>query len=268
MPFVKHTDEMRECALRLWELGWDTQLIVESLSVSERSLYRWCNNFFEFGTVSRPLHLCKIQGHPCIIVQAVMTAIKEVYQNEADIYLDELVFWVAIHHDIAISCSALQRTLEDVGLTRKLLHKIARERDEFLIAEFNLIRHQLSHGTGEEFVCLDKVSKNDHDAMRCYGRAMTGQHADFIANFCRGTRYSTCAAIMVDGYIAVRVIEGSYNTEEFLDFVTEEVVSLLPCSCTGYHTFCSCPTWSHSRVPIVFWFSTTAGSIITRLLLT
>ena len=165
MPFVKHTDEMRECALRLWELGWDTQLIVESHSVSERSLYRWRNNFVEFGTVSRPLHLRKIQGRPRIIVQAVMTAIKEVYQNEADIYLDELVFWVAIHHDIAISRSTLQRTLEDVGLTRKLLHKIARERDEFLIAEFNLIQHQLSHGTGEEFVCLDKVSKNDHDAM-------------------------------------------------------------------------------------------------------
>jgi len=29
-----------------------------------------------------------------------MTAIKEVYNNEADAYLDELVWWLAIHQQI------------------------------------------------------------------------------------------------------------------------------------------------------------------------
>ena len=35
----------------------------------------------------------------------------------------------------------------------------------------------------------------------------------------RGTRYSILLAITVDGYIAVRVVEGSVDSVEFFDFV-------------------------------------------------
>jgi hypothetical protein len=47
------------------------------------------------------------QGHPELIVAAVLTAIEEVYEQEADIYLDELVYWLSIQHDILISTSTL-----------------------------------------------------------------------------------------------------------------------------------------------------------------
>ena len=71
-----------------------------------------------------------LAGRPRLIVRGVLSAIKEVYNNEADVYLDELCWWLAIHHDVAISKSALQQNLMDAGLTRKLLHKITREHDE------------------------------------------------------------------------------------------------------------------------------------------
>jgi hypothetical protein len=38
-----------------------------------------------------------------IIMRAVLMAVYNIYQNNPDIYLGELVFWLAIHHDIAIS---------------------------------------------------------------------------------------------------------------------------------------------------------------------
>jgi hypothetical protein len=47
----------------------------------------------------------------------VLTAITEVYHNESDAYLNELVWWLAIHHNIAISRGALHKNLVDAGLT-------------------------------------------------------------------------------------------------------------------------------------------------------
>ena len=42
-----------------------------------------------------------------------------------------------MHHDLAISRSALQKMLVDAGLMWKLLHKIAQERDAEAQADFN-----------------------------------------------------------------------------------------------------------------------------------
>jgi hypothetical protein len=38
-----------------------------------------------------------------LITRAVLTAVYDIYQSDPDIYLDKLFFWLAIHHDIAIS---------------------------------------------------------------------------------------------------------------------------------------------------------------------
>ncbi|CAA7264085.1 unnamed protein product [Cyclocybe aegerita] len=165
--------DLKECALRLWEIGWDIPLIVECLCVSRTSLYQWRAIFSELQTVNRPRS--PIIGHPRIIVRAVLTAIQEVYHNEADIYLDELIWWLAINHNIAISWSTLHKNLQDAGLTRKLLHKIAKERDEEVWAEFMEVIHDHSAGTGNEFLFINEMSKNDHDTAQHYGLALSGQ---------------------------------------------------------------------------------------------
>ena len=219
----KISPDMKECALRLWELGWDLELITESLCISRASLYRWQKIFDEIQSVIRPPS--GLAGRPRLLIRAVLTAVKEVYNNEADIYLDELLWWLAIHHDIAISRSALQRNLEDAGLSRKLLHKIAREREEEARREYMDVIQDHSAGRGEEFVFVDETSKNDHDTARRYGRALRGQRADFVDNFVRGDRYSLVAAITIEGYLATRVVPGSFDAPEFQDFIVEQIVS-------------------------------------------
>lgn len=216
--------DLKETALRLWELGLDTDLITESLCISRASIYRWRKIFEEFQTVNRPPSAPI--GRPRAIIRAVMTAITEVYHNEADAYLDELVWWLAIHHDIPISRGALQKNLVSAGLTRKLLHKIARERDEEVRAEFRAIIEDHSLGLGKEFIFIDEMSKNDHDTARRYGRARSGERADFVDNFVRGDRYSMVAAITVEGYMSTRVIPGSFDAIEFRDYVVEQIVNL------------------------------------------
>ena len=203
-------------------LGWDIELIIDSLCISRASIYRWNKIFEEHQSVTRPPSAPI--GRPRAIIRAVMTAIVQVYHNEADAYLDELVWWLAVHHDLPISRSALQKNLVDAGLTRKLLHKIARERDEEVRAEYCTVIQEHSNGQGEEFIFVDEVSKNDHDTARRYGRALSGERADFVDNFVRGQRYSMVAALTVDGYVSARVIPGSFDAAEFYDYVVEQIV--------------------------------------------
>jgi len=216
--------DLKECSLRLWELSWDRDFIAETLCISTTSMYRWRKIFEDYDSVKRPPS--PLIGRPRIIVRAVLTAIQEVYKNEADAYLDELMWWLAIHHDITISRSSLQRNLEEAGLTRKLLHKIARERDAEIWDEYLAVIQDHAAGDGEEFVFVDEMSKNDHDTAWRYGRSLSGEQADFIDNFVRGDRYSMVAAITIDGYIATRIVPGSFNAEEFRDYITEQVVSI------------------------------------------
>ncbi|PBL03954.1 hypothetical protein ARMGADRAFT_1041649 [Armillaria gallica] len=181
MPYRYISPDLKECALCLWELGWTKELIVESLTISQASLYRWNDIFLEYGTIARPPESYNPCGRQRILTRSILTAIKDVYRAEADTYLDELCWWLAVEHDIVISTSALQENLQDAGLTWKLLHKIA------------------------------------HEA--------TGERADFVDNFVHGDQYSLVAALALDGYIAHRVIPGSFDSMEFFDFVAEDVVT-------------------------------------------
>ncbi|KAJ7717202.1 hypothetical protein B0H16DRAFT_1247678, partial [Mycena metata] len=189
------SSDIKECALRLWELGWDRNAICSTLLVSQSSIYRWAALFDEFGSVSPPPS--PIIGRPRIIGLAALTAIKEIYTKHADTYLMELQWWLLIHHAISISISSLQETLERAGLTRKLLHKIAVERDVEQHRDYLHTIQSGFSGTGREFVT---------DVFIC------------------GLRYSLVAAMSLDGYIAQRVFEGSLDSFDFFDFITEDVV--------------------------------------------
>ncbi|KAE9407654.1 hypothetical protein BT96DRAFT_809155, partial [Gymnopus androsaceus JB14] len=57
--------------------------------------------------------------------------------------------------------------------------------------------------------------------------APIGQRADFKDVFVRGQRYTLCAAMSLKGYIATRVVEGSFDTSEYVSFLLDDVVCIL-----------------------------------------
>jgi transposase len=168
--------DLKECALNLWDKGWEILDICDTLCVSRSSLYRWQHIFEEHGSVNRPPSPLRSRAH--ILTRAVLTAVHTLYEAEADLYLDELVLWLAVNHDIAISSSALQHNLQEAGLTRKLLRKIATECDEELRNQWIDSLQNDFRGDGSEFVCLNKTSKNEHSLARHYGRALAGKRAE------------------------------------------------------------------------------------------
>ena len=78
----------KACALNFWDLGWEIKDICFTLSVSQSSLYRWQNIFVEHGNINHPPS--PLVGWTCIITQAVLTAVRTIYEEEPDHYLDKL----------------------------------------------------------------------------------------------------------------------------------------------------------------------------------
>ncbi|KAF8228250.1 hypothetical protein L208DRAFT_1292542, partial [Tricholoma matsutake] len=145
--------DIKECALRLWKAGWDRSKVCWAFNVSQASLYCWMHILEEFGSTTCPPS--PLRGRPRIITFAVLTAVKQLYEQHTDTYLNKLQWFLAIHHDIDISISALQVNLDKAGLTRKILHKIAKERDKECRAARHCIQNHFS-GTRGEFVAVDE----------------------------------------------------------------------------------------------------------------
>jgi transposase len=219
------SSDLKECALRLWEAGWEEIDITQELIVSRASLYRWRKIFEEFGSVTQPPS--PLRGRIRIISRAVLTAVYDIYKTDPDMYLDELQFWLAIHHDIVISIPALHMNLQEAGLTRKLLHKIARERDQQQRQDYWDIVNGELRGDGDLFVMADETSKNEITLARRYGMAMVGEIAAFMDVFVHGQQYSLAAAMSKRGYIASKVIPGSFDSFDFFEFTSKDVVSFI-----------------------------------------
>ncbi|KIK74281.1 hypothetical protein PAXRUDRAFT_791254 [Paxillus rubicundulus Ve08.2h10] len=194
------SSDLKQCTLRLWNDGWDIVAICEMLGISQASMYRWEAIFAEYGDVNCPPS--PIQGQSLrILTRALMTACEELFAEESDLYLDEVITWLGLTHDIIVSKATLCRNLKEVGLTRKILHKMAAERNEVL-----------------------REDKNELTWARHYGRAMAGQRAELSDVFSHGDRYSLAAALTIDGYMAADVVEGSFDSETFYEFIATKVL--------------------------------------------
>ncbi|KAK0197788.1 hypothetical protein F5146DRAFT_995409 [Armillaria mellea] len=163
--------DLKDIAIELWHHGWDWSDICNLLHHSQSSLYQWLATYELFGTMeNRPAPL---RGHPRVIGLAALEAIHQ---------------YLAIHHDLPVSISALQDNLQKADLTQKVLHKIAAEADENWKMLFRAGIKNLAHftGTGIKFVAIDESSKDERTWVWHYGRSPVGTNADLSDVFVQG----------------------------------------------------------------------------------
>ncbi|KAG1866757.1 hypothetical protein F4604DRAFT_1585545, partial [Suillus subluteus] len=92
---------LKECVLNLWNTGWEIKDIRDALGVSCASIYHWEAVFAEHGAINHPP--LSIRGQQlCILACALMMAYEALFAEESDLYLDEVVTWLALTHDISI----------------------------------------------------------------------------------------------------------------------------------------------------------------------
>lgn len=175
MTYRHISPDLKDCAPCLWNSSWDLEDVCFALGISQRSLFRWQQIFKEHGSVMRPPS--PLIGRQRVITRAVLTAIYEIYSEDSDLYLDELCTLLAVQHDIIVIKATLSRNLLEAGLTRKVLHKLAVERDEELRREWREMIRDDFRGDGSEFVFVDETSKNELTYACRYGRSLLGKSA-------------------------------------------------------------------------------------------
>ena len=229
MVYRHISTDMKCRALQLLENGWELDEITEVLGISKESVDRWLDNYATHGQVDP--HSVN-RGRRRLLTQDIIEDMQELLLETPDLYLDEIAEWLLLYHGLPISTAALHNNLHDLGLSRKLMQRTAAERDHELRATW--MHDVLATYTAEQFVVLDESSKDGRTLYRRYGRALVGSRASATAPLERGTRYSILPALTVDGYIAARAVEGSFDGLEFFDFVVEDVVSSSSVSCSTF----------------------------------
>ena len=82
----------------------------------------------------------------------------------------------------------------------------------------------MSQYEAEEIGFIDETSKDERTAFRRNGRSAKGECAAKKGVFVRGHRLSAVGLLTMDGMVACNIIEGSFNTAKFLDFLEHDVV--------------------------------------------
>jgi transposase len=226
MVYRKISADMKKRALQMLDEGWDVDEIVDALHVSSESIGRWQDNYDTHGRVDPHSVL---QGHRRLLNATAIEDLHDLIQESPSLFLDEIADWLALYHDQPISTTALHDNLRDLGITHKKLRKVAAERDDAYRAEW--LHNVLTNYTADQMVFLDESSKDGHTLFHQYGRAPIGQTPQESMIHDRGIRYSILPALTLDGYIAIRVVEGSIDGGEFFDFVVNGVPTALLWNC-------------------------------------
>ena len=133
---------------------------------------------------------------------------------------------------ISPSQSSVSRALKRRGWSRKRIRVVAAERSEELRVDW---KRRISGYSPRQLVFLDESACSEK-ASRC----RTGWSPFGIAPQVRQPlhsreRFSILPAYTLDGFLAYRIIPGSYNKDRFLDFVGECVLPLLQ---RDWHVIC------------------------------
>jgi transposase len=223
MGYRNISPDMKQRALQLLDQGWEIERIADVLGVSSKSIGRWLEKYAAYGRVDPPSVL---RGRPRLLNVDITEDLRELISETPSLYLDEIREWLAIYYDQPISITALHNHLNVLGLTRKVTRKIAAERDDAARAAW--FYDISANYSADQLVFLDESSKDGRTLVRKYGCAPSGEVPVERVIFDRGLRYSILPALTLDGYMAVRVVEGSIDGSEFYDFVLNDVVSFFP----------------------------------------
>ncbi len=86
---------------------------------------------------------------------------------------------------------------------------------------------KISEFSSEQLIFIDETAKDERSLSRAYGYSVVNTRAKKSVVFVRGNRYTILPALILDGFIAAEIIEGSCNKEKFQTFIVNQVVSYI-----------------------------------------
>ena len=79
----------------------------------------------------------------------------------------------------------------------------------------------------EQLIFIDETSKDERSISRLYGYSNVNNRANKKVVFIRGKRYTILPALIIDGFIAAKIMEGSCDKDKFRTFIITQVVIII-----------------------------------------
>jgi transposase len=217
-------DSAKTIALRLLARGRDTRKEIAGIcDFSERTLSRVVQRHRATGSVAKAAVLGA--GRPRLLDNKDAAYLIRLAKHRPSMFLDEYQHFLDTHRHLPVSIATIHRTFERAGLKVKRVQKMASERDPI---QEGIFLHRISQYPAHYLVPLDETSKDDRTYARLWGRSPVGERVEEYSPFVRKRRFTGIAAMGLDkGIIAARVIEGSSDRDTFMDFLRNDLVSVI-----------------------------------------
>ncbi|KAI5988122.1 hypothetical protein F5J12DRAFT_728233 [Pisolithus orientalis] len=88
MPYCYISNDLKECALHLWNSRWELEDVCVALGVLPRSCYHWQSIMERDSTVERPPS--PLRGHARTITRVVLNAMEDLFMEDSDLFLDKI----------------------------------------------------------------------------------------------------------------------------------------------------------------------------------
>lgn len=194
--------------------------IAQRINSSISTVYRILRQYNHTNTVLPSAS----PGRPRILSTEDIEFISSLLDDTPVLFLDEIQDQLEEVRGVHVSLATLSRTLRNMSLSNKSISKKAAERDDLLRATWVAEWGDLPV---ESFVWLDESSVDDLTNQRRRGWAPVGRACVRRDTFLRGQRYSILPALSTDDIIALDIVEGSVNKEQFLEFLNDQLVCCL-----------------------------------------
>ena len=182
---------------------------------SVRSVNAIRANLRAFGTTRAPMTK---SGRLPVVSPAAFEVLSNHLLHTPGAYLDEMVDLIQDQLDVTASTSTVSRTLRKNGWSKKVIRRIAQERNADL-RDFH--SHLRSEFYPDQLVYLDESGCNRRDGFRRTGWSPLGVAPVQIGDFHRGERYHILPAYCSDGVLFSLVYQGSTDSEVFEDFLEQ-----------------------------------------------
>ncbi|KAJ7212311.1 hypothetical protein GGX14DRAFT_361791 [Mycena pura] len=180
MVFKHHSTEVKLLAICALENGDDIDSVEHRFGISRRSLERWQQQLEETHTLAR--RKSETACRPRTILPPFLQVLRDLLDESPALYLDELADYFSIVHDENIPISTIADSLRELGYQRKVLRRVAAQRDNILRAQWmQLIQRNFE---ARQMVFTDESSKDGHTLARRYGRGSVDgeEFFDFVLN--------------------------------------------------------------------------------------
>jgi transposase len=220
-------DPMRRArAVQYLLLGWRPDDIAQDLHCDRSTIYRMQCNLWMYNSPYRPR--CQTTGCPRKMTKRDEDLLIQFLARNPTANQEEMRWFLWEECGIRVSQSTISRFLNRVKWSRKKARRVSKQMS---LALRRAYLADLADIRAEQMVFLDESLFNEVTGWRLMAWAPIGVEGRYLGDRTRGSTWSVLAAYSTTGYLPCVVVrEGYFNTEAFVQWVTED---LLP-HCNAY----------------------------------